>query len=250
MTLVLLYVVVLVVAAVVTALKGKWGVFVLGVFFGFGWVFGAVRLAKPNSWWARRFYSERKRERARRELRRRVVLARVGGTLSLALLGLAFGTLRLYRIPSSAMEPTLHCPRPGNGCTASTADRVVAVRLLGREPGRGDVVAFEIPEEGAVRCGTAGIFVNRVVGLPGERIALRRGVVSIDGERLSEPYVRPERRGPLSYPARRIPAAHYFVLGDNRTQSCDSWVWGSLPRERIVAQVVARYWPPERIGPL
>lgn len=207
-------------------------------------------MAKPESWWARRFYSRDKCDRARRELRTRIVLARVAGAVSLAVLGLTFTSLKLYRIPSSAMEPTLRCARPANGCTASTADRVVALRLLDRDPERGDIVAFELPQEAVIRCGVGGTFVKRVVGLPGERVEQRRGVVFIDGTAVPEPYLRPQRRAVASFPPRVVPPAHYFVLGDNRTQSCDSSVWGSLPRERIVGRVFARYWPPERGGRL
>ena len=249
----LAYFLLLLVAGVVTALKGKWGVFALGLLVGPAWLLGAFRLAKPDSWWARRFYPPETRERARLELPRRVLLARLGAIPALALLAAAFATVKLYRIPTAAMEPALHCSRPGVGCLADEADRVVSVRFLAdREPTRGDIVAFRVPLAAAARCGVPpdAVFVDRVLGLPGERIEQRDGVIRIDGSPISALYAPRARPGGADFGARRIPAGQYFVVGDNRAQSCDSRVWGTLPGDRLIAQVVGIYWPPVRVGSL
>ena len=68
MTALVLYLLLLVALGTVTALKGKWGVFALGFLVWPAWVLGAIRLAKPDSWWARRFYDEEKLRRARERI--------------------------------------------------------------------------------------------------------------------------------------------------------------------------------------
>ena len=94
--------------------------------------------------------------------------------------------------------------------------------------------------------------MKRIVGLPKEhvRIRVRSGVgyVYVDGKPLDEPYVENDRRDVGAEDTYRVPAGQYFVMGDNRSQSCDSRVWGSVPRANLVGPVVARYWPPDRIG--
>ena len=252
MTVLALYLLLLAALATVTALKGKWGVLALGLLVWPAWVLGAIRLAKPDSWWARRFYPPDRRERARALLPGRVLIARIMSIPALALVVIGLSTVQLYRIPTSAMEPTLHCPAPGNGCEGNEADRVLGVRFLGSRPQRGDIVAFKIPASAARRCGgpADSVFVHRVIGLPGERIAARGGAIFINGERLSQLYAPRSRQGPEGFRERRIPEDSYFVLGDNRAASCDSHVWGPVPADRLVAQIVAVYWPPERAGML
>jgi signal peptidase I len=88
-----------------------------------------------------------------------------------------------------------------------------------------------------------------VIGLPGERWQEQKGRVYIDGLLLREPYITTERRDTLTYGPVRIPPGSYFVLGDNRSASCDSRRWGVLPRGNIIGRVIATYWPPSRIGP-
>ncbi len=155
-----------------------------------------------------------------------------------------------YRIPSSSMEPTLHCARPGNGCAAHFSDRVLACRFCYHlhKPHRGDIIVFKTPPAAKLRCGAGGTFVKRLIGLPGDRWVERNGFVFINGRKLKESYVKPDRRDTRTLPARRIPAGHYFMMGDNRLQSCDSREWGSVPRENLIGDVFAVYWPPNRIG--
>ncbi len=159
-----------------------------------------------------------------------------------------------YRIPSSSMEPSLHCARPAPGCEARFSDRVLANRFIYhfRDPERGDVVVFETPPEAKAKCGAGGTFVKRIVGLPGERlqIRIRRGAafVYVDGRRLEEPYIEHDRRDIGPEERFNVPADHYFVMGDNRSQSCDSRVWGAVPRENLIGKVFMTYWPPQRIS--
>jgi signal peptidase I len=159
-----------------------------------------------------------------------------------------------YRIPSSSMEPTLHCARPAPGCESRFSDRVLANRFVYhfRDPQRGDVIVFETPPAARTKCGAGGTFVKRIIGLPGERvqIRIRRGAafVFIDGKRLEEPYIEQDRRDIGPAESFRVPADHYFVMGDNRSQSCDSRVWGAVPEDNLIGKVFMTYWPPQRIS--
>lgn len=155
-----------------------------------------------------------------------------------------------YRIPSASMEPTLHCAKPVRGCKARIADRVIANRLVYRfqDPRRGDIVVFRTPGRVVAACDAGGTFVKRLVGLPGERVAMRNGYVFINGARLNEPYLRPGYRGQESGEWPRVPGGSYFVLGDNRTMSCDSRRWGVVPRKNIIGRADLIYWPPTRAG--
>jgi signal peptidase I len=156
-----------------------------------------------------------------------------------------------YRIPSSSMEPTLHCGRPGTGCLSRFSDRVLANRLIYhfRDPERGEIVVFDTPRAAREHCGAGGVFVKRVIGLPGETWEERNGFVYINGRRLAEPYIRRDRRDVGgTYDKRKIPKDSYFMMGDNRQSSCDSRVWGYVPRKKLIGEVFFTYWPPNRLA--
>jgi signal peptidase I len=154
-----------------------------------------------------------------------------------------------YRIPSSSMEPTLHCAAPGVGCQAGASDRVLANRFIYRfrDPERGDIVVFETPDEAVERCGAGGTFVKRLIGLPGDTIAQQSGVLRVNGAPLEESYVNGGPAG-LDFPERTLGADEYFMMGDNRGQSCDSRQWGPVSRDDLIGPVFAVYWPPTRLG--
>jgi len=144
------------------------------------------------------------------------------------------------------MEPTVHCARPALGCLADAEDEVEARPEEKYE--RGDIVVFETPPAARSRCGASGFYVKRIVGLPGERVAITPGgVVSLNGRRLDESdYLDPERRGVV--PGRwKLGDDEYFLMGDNRMHSCDSRIWGALPLENIVGSVFAINRPAGRI---
>lgn len=107
---------------------------------------------------------------------------------------------------------------------------------------RGDIIVFWYPRDPTKS------FIKRVVGVPGERVEVRSGVVYINGRRLREPYLLPEYLDHSSYPPDLVPPGHYFVLGDHRNSSNDSRNWGFVPEENIFGKAVFRYWPVSKLG--
>jgi signal peptidase I len=155
-----------------------------------------------------------------------------------------------YRIPSSSMEPTFHCAGPGLGCEGDANDRIIANRFIYHfeDPKRGDIVVFDPGPKAAELCGAGGTYVKRIIGLPGDTIAQRNGIVYIDGTPLEEPYLQPGRRGGRDFGPIKVPDGEYFMMGDNRQMSCDSRVWGPVPRKNLIGPVFFVYWPLSRIG--
>ena len=107
---------------------------------------------------------------------------------------------------------------------------------------RGDVVVFWYPLDPAKS------YIKRVVGLPGETVQLVNGDVYVNGRRLIEPYVPSEYRDRQSLGPVRIPPGEFFVLGDHRTSSNDSRVWGTVERRLIYGKAVFVYWPVGQLG--
>jgi signal peptidase I len=148
------------------------------------------------------------------------------------------GNEKTYRVPSAGMEPTIHCGKPALGCLADADDRLV-VDTSADNLERGDIIAFRTPPRAFEMCGSRGVYVKRVVGLPGETVRERTGgFVYVDGKKLDEPYVAPGRRDDGFVGRWHVPSGQYFVLGDNRALSCDSRRWGSVPKANVVGRVV------------
>ena len=102
-------------------------------------------------------------------------------------------------------------------------------------PDRGEIIVFHYPVNPDKD------FVKRVVGLPGETVAVRRGTVYVNGAALAEPYLRvrdSSSAAPLS-----LGDGEYYVIGDNRRNSNDSRDWGAVPEENIIGRVMLVYWP-------
>lgn len=98
-----------------------------------------------------------------------------------------------------------------------------------REPARGDVVAIRM-------AGPHVVYVKRIVGLPGERVEIAAGVVTIDGEPLVEPSV--VRRAPWTMPPVTVGADEYFVIGDNRSMAIENHDFGRVKRDRIIGKLL------------
>jgi signal peptidase I len=176
------------------------------------------------------------------------------GAVAIVLLVKAF-VVNPYRIPSSSMEPTLHCAEPAIQCEARFSDRVLANRFIYhlRDPRRGEIIVFKTPPEARIKCGAGGTFVKRLIGLPGDSVEVRlrggSGYVYINGKPLNEPYIKPDRRASAqAFGPVKVKPGNYFMMGDNRSSSCDSRMWGTVPRDNLIGKVFATYWPPNRIS--
>ncbi|MDX6480171.1 MAG: signal peptidase, partial [Gaiellaceae bacterium] len=173
--------------------------------------------------------------------------------------GLKLWVVNPYRIPSSSMEPYLHCAG-ATGCLGGSSDRVLACRicLSFSDPSRGDVIVFNTPSEAVTECGEGGTFVKRLIGLPGETVKEdTKGHIWIRGPnrkvfvKLDEPYISAHARALDTghfHQHWRVPPGEYFMMGDNRSESCDSRQWGTVPRANLIGTVFFVYWPPDRIG--
>jgi len=172
-------------------------------------------------------------------------------TLAFAILFvLAFETevAQPFRVPTSSMEPTLACAKPGLGCTASLNDRVIVAKIVYRfrNPERGEIAVFHAPAAAKRMCSEGGTYLKRVIGLPGDRVSERDGRVYIDGKKLAEPYVDSWDRDSLTKSWPTLGKNEYFMMGDNRIASCDSRTWGPVTRPAFIGPVVMTYWPPQR----
>lgn len=179
--------------------------------------------------------------------------------VALVVLALRQWGVSSYQVASSSMEPTLRCAKPALGCHGGSSDRVLACRicLSFAAPSRGEIVAFAAPANAANQCSEGGTLIKRIIGLPGETVHEDdHGFIWIRGPRttnlakLNEPYLQPQRR--LDDSAHfgqtwRVPMGGYFMMGDNRGESCDSRSWGSVPRRNLIGVVFFLYWPPNRI---
>lgn len=182
----------------------------------------------------------RMRAKARGNRRRRLIIE-WGIVLAIAaliaILLRAF-VVQAFFVPSPSMEPTLQ-----------VGDRILVVKssLLVGSIGRGDIVVFHHPHYFPCSGGSDDIedLVKRVIGLPGETIVSRGNTIYIDGKPLSEPgWYRPgePQVGAMPITQTKIPAGDYFVMGDNRTDSCDSRSFGVITGSSVVGKVVAIVW--------
>jgi signal peptidase I len=107
---------------------------------------------------------------------------------------------------------------------------------------RGDLVVFHFPLDRSQS------YIKRIVGLPGDSIEIQQGTVYVNGNKLDESYVPDEYRDRVTKPRESVPVNKYFVLGDHRSSSNDSRVWGFVDRSDIYGKAVFVYWPLDKIG--
>ncbi len=143
-------------------------------------------------------------------------------------------------VASSSMEPTIHCANPADPtCLGKRPDGLLEAKSGMRGVRRGDVIYFrQYPAAAAGICRPArGAVVKRVIGLAGDRVVERDGVISVNGHVLNEPYV-PKRERENHSGSWLVPKGSLFVAGDNRKISCDSRYWGPLTDSLVLGKVV------------
>ena len=176
--------------------------------------------------------SPRRRKRWRGPLR---MLGLVAITLA-AVFVLRTYVVATFYIPSGSMEPTLH------GCTGCQPDLVIVDKLSYRfgSISRADVVVFDKPPLAQTEDDE---LIKRVIGLPGETVSAHDGQVYIGSKALNEPYLNPACHGTASFAAVKVPPGRYFMMGDNRCNSADSRVFGTVAKDAIVGRAFAVIWP-------
>lgn len=184
-----------------------------------------------------------------------------------------------YRIPSGSMIPTL---KIGDQLFASKCSYSLTIPFTDKQvkwwnrPKRGEIFVFRNPEDpdrgvfirmispivwattiSKVDLDPHKDFIKRVIGTPGDEIMIKNRDVYINGKKLNEPYkvhcipyqptsgysIMDNWKEPI-----KVPANHYFAMGDNRDMSSDSRVWGFVPENLIRGKALFIHWPPWRIG--
>ena len=124
--------------------------------------------------------------------------------------------------------------------TMKINDRLIVNKLayIFNPPDRGEIILFDSPHKDKKQ------YVKRLIGLPGETVEMKRGVVYINGKQLLFPGVN-IRRDYSSFGPKKIPKDCYFVLGDNRGNSADSRIWGYVPHNELIGKALFTFWPPK-----
>jgi len=137
--------------------------------------------------------------------------------------------LRSFQVAGQSMAPRL-----------IDGEKILVEELAssGNVIARGDILVFRHPRH------PGRYLVKRAIGLPGEKVEMRGGLLYIDGERLREWYLPSSYLDRSSLGSRRLGPAEIFVMGDHRTDSEDSRAWGPLRRELVVGRAMVSYWPP------
>ncbi len=153
---------------------------------------------------------------------------------------LLFGVVRpfiveSFYVPSESMVPTL-----------LVGERLLVNKFIYRfaEPERGDIVVFRARKADGEEVN----LVKRVLGLPGDEIAVQDGVLLLNGVPQKERYLNRDPADESSFGPTRVPPGYVFVMGDNRARSFDSRFFGPVPEKTIVGEAFLRVWPPSRLG--
>ncbi|MBD2179032.1 signal peptidase I [Pseudanabaena sp. FACHB-1998] len=140
-------------------------------------------------------------------------------------------------IPSGSMEPTLQ-----------VGDRILVDKISQKwqAPQRGDILIFYPPKSPAIEDNSKA-YIKRLIGLEGDRIAVKNGKVYRNDHPLNESYIAEAPK----YAMREVvvPNGYYWMMGDNRNHSNDSHIWGFLPKENVIGKATIRFFPfGDRLG--
>lgn len=164
------------------------------------------------------------------KVRRRDIIGVI--LLILVIFAAAQFSLQSFRVQGVSMEPSFH-----------NKQYLLIDKLKYRfgSPGRGDVVVFHNPQS------SGELYIKRVVGLPGEKVEIKGGNIYINGIELVEDPDFAAIPHSDDYSV-TIPPKHYFVIGDNRSNTSGSHIFGPISEEDIVGRVWLCYWPPSEWG--
>ena len=158
--------------------------------------------------------------------------------------------VQAFKIPTGSMRPTLI---EGDRILVNKVIYGIPIPFTGRRfpalrpPERGDLVVFRSPDDHHRD------FIKRLVAVGSDEAEIRDLKLWINGRPLTEPPIFRQmtyyNRGPYGQPGQpvKVPADHYFFLGDNSGSSRDSRYWGFLPKNEVIGQAFLIYWPPKRI---
>ncbi|MCF7916906.1 MAG: signal peptidase I [Candidatus Omnitrophica bacterium] len=163
---------------------------------------------------------------------------------------------QMYKIPTTSMVPTL---MPGDKIFVSKLSYGPKLPFGSfRLPGfskiqRGDVIVFVPPQEVTQPWYRRKPYIKRVIGLPGERVQIKKGNISINEQDILAPEIASfyyYNQGEYGESGKEIlvPEGKYFCLGDNSISSKDSRYWGFVDKEQIIGEAIFIWWPPKRIG--
>jgi signal peptidase I len=165
-----------------------------------------------------------------------------------------------FKVEGKSMEPTLHNGQylvinkasywhldrdllsyivPGAQAASDSTRGSDSAWVFG-EPSRGDIIVFRFPRD------PSRDFIKRVIAVPGDTVEIKQGRVFVNGQFVDEAYIN--EVGNYTSAAQKIQPGEYFVLGDNRNNSSDSHVWGTVPRDNIIGKAWLSYWPLDELG--
>jgi signal peptidase I len=213
----------------------------------------------PQDLESQQIKADRQQDNALWRPRKGLIILIVLGSIGSALAILASITERRH-MTSSSMMPTL-----------LVNDRLIVDKIAYHfnKPQRGDIVVFYLPIDACVvkailpngqtipnssiepnptNTKSKDVSLKRIVGIPGDRIEVKNAQVFRNDELLQESYIAQPPEYDLD--PITVPENQYLVFGDNRNNSCDSHIWGFVPRDNIIGKAVVRFWPLDRLGGL
>jgi signal peptidase I len=136
--------------------------------------------------------------------------------------------------------------------TLNVGDRILVLKAAYRftSPATGDVIVFRAPSTERSMCDSPEVddLVKRIIGTPGDTIWSVGNTIFINGHVLHQDWQHVNPLGPPAIKRQTVPANDYFVMGDNHPASCDSRVWGYVPRGNIIGKAVLIFWPIARFS--